>query len=81
MLRSTNGRMVIFNTGLLLPKTSKDTIGVSVMTLKAKGAMVESASIVPDEKLDEYAKFKTKTIPVAGSFAKDVKNPDQLSFI
>lgn len=81
MLRSTNGRAMIFNTGLLLPKTTKDTIGVSVMTLKAKGALVESATIVPEEKLSEYAKFKTKTIPVAGSFAKDVKNPDQLSLI
>lgn len=81
MLRSTNGRAMIFNTGMLLPKTTKDTIGVSVMTLKAKGALVESATVVSDEKLEELAKFRTKTIPVAGSFAKDIGNPDQMSLI
>lgn len=81
MLHTSNGRAMIFNTAMLLPKLSRDTIGVSVMTLKAKGAVVDSAVIISQDRLEELAKFKTKTIPVAGSFAKDMENPDQLSLI
>ena len=76
MLRTTNGRAMIFNTALLLPKAARDTIGVQCMTCKAKSA-VDRAFIVTDEQAEELKKYKSKTIPVAGSFAKD---PDQLSF-
>ena len=78
MLRSTNGRAIIFNTGMILPKSTRDSIGVQVMTLKAKSE-VESAYIVPDEKLAELSKFKTKTLPAAGSFVKGIDDPDQLT--
>lgn len=79
MLRSTNGRAIIFNTGMILPKTTRDTQGVQVMTLKAKSE-VESAHIVTAEKAAELAKFRTKTIPAAGPFAKGLEDPDQLTF-
>lgn len=79
MLRSTNGRAIIFNTGMILPKSTRDSIGVQVMTLKAKSE-VESAYIVPDEKHAELSKFKTKTLPAAGSFIKGIDDPDQLTF-
>lgn len=79
MLRSSNGRMIIFNTALLLPKATRDTIGVQAMTLKSK-AKVDKAFVVNEETLQELEKYKTKSIPVAGSFAKDVEDPDQLHF-
>lgn len=79
MLRSTNGRMIIFNTALLLPKSTRDTIGVQVMTLKAKST-VDKAFVVNEETLQELSKYTTKSIPVAGSFAKDVEDPDQFHF-
>ena len=79
MLRSTNGRMIIINTALLLPKSSRDTIGVQTMTLKAKST-VDKAFIVSEETLQELSKFTTKSIPVAGSFAKDIEDPDQIHF-
>lgn len=34
MLRSSNGKVIIFNTSLLNPKSTRDTIGVQTMTLK-----------------------------------------------
>ena len=81
MLRSTNGRAMIFDTALLLPKTTRDTQGVQVMTLKTKGALVEKAFILTAEQGERLAKYRSKTIPVAGSFAKDIPDPDQMSLI
>lgn len=77
MLKSSNNRVIIFNTGMLLPKASRDTIGVQALTLKSKNTL-EKAFIVDDETLKTMSKFKTKNIPVAGSFAKDMEDPDQL---
>lgn len=81
MLRSSNGRAMIFDTALLLPKASRDTIGVQVMTLKAKGSFVEKAFILSQEQADGLARYRSKTIPVAGSFAKDIPDPDQLTML
>ena len=81
MLRSTNGRAIIFDTALLLPKTTRDTQGVQVMTLKAKGAIVEKAFILSAEQADNLSKYRSKTIPLAGSFAKDIPDPDQMSIL
>ena len=78
MLRSTNGRAIIFNTGMILPKAARDTQGVQAMTLKAKSE-VESAHIISEEKAAELSKYRTKTLPAAGPFAKDLENPDQFS--
>lgn len=79
MLRSTNGRAIIFNTAMLLPKTTRDTIGVQAMTLKANST-VEKAFLLNNEISEDLEKYKTKTIPAAGSFAKDVDDPDQFHF-
>ena len=78
-MKSTNGRAIVFNSGMILPKTTKNTIGVSVMTLKAK-SLVESAYIVTDEMQENVARYRVKTIPAAGSFAKDLDDYDQITF-
>lgn len=80
MLRTTNGRAMIFDTSLLMPKASRETIGVQAMICKAKST-VEKAFILTDEKTAELSKYRSKTIPVAGSFAKDIEDPDQMSLI
>ncbi len=77
MLKSSNSRVVIFNTGMLLPKSSRDTIGVQAQTLKSKNTL-DKAFIVDDDTLKTLTKYKTKNIPVAGSFAKDMEDPDQM---
>ncbi|MBE6838270.1 MAG: topoisomerase IV [Ruminococcus sp.] len=79
LMKSTNGRAIVFNSGMILPKTTKNTIGVSVMTLKAK-SLVESAYIVTDEMQENVARYRVKTIPAAGSFAKDLDDYDQITF-
>lgn len=77
MLKSSNSRVIIFNTGMLLPKTSRDTIGVQAQTLKSKNTL-DKAFIVDDSMLKSMEKYKTKNIPAAGSFAKNLEDPDQL---
>lgn len=77
MLRSSNGRAILFNTGMILPKATKNTIGVQAMTLKAKGSFIDSAVIVSEEKAKELTKYRTKTLPAAGPFAKDLEDPNQ----
>ncbi|MBP1561041.1 MAG: topoisomerase IV [Oscillospiraceae bacterium] len=78
LMRSTNGRAIVFNTGMILPKSARDTIGVQVMTLKAK-ALVDNAYIVTEDMAESTAKFAVKNIPAAGSLAKDFTDPDQLT--
>lgn len=80
LLTTSNGRAVVFNTGMILPKNTRDTIGVQVVTLKAKAEVV-GAQTVPEEKKAEYSKYYVKTIPAAGSLAKDIADADQLSFL
>lgn len=80
LLTTSNGRAVVFNTGMILPKTTRDTIGVQVVTLKAKTEVV-GAQTVPEEKKADYSKYYVKTIPAAGSLAKDIADADQLSFL
>ena len=78
MTRSTNGRAIIFNTAMVSPKSTRDTIGVQVMTLKAKSTL-EKAYVVNEETVKELSKYKIKNIPAAGCFAKDVEDPDQIT--
>ena len=78
VLKSSNGRAVLFNSGMILPKTTRDTIGVAAMSLKAK-SVVECAFLVTDSIAEGVQKFRVKTIPAVGMFAKDLEDPDQLS--
>jgi DNA gyrase subunit A len=64
---------------MILPKSARDTIGVQIMTLKGK-ASIENAYIVTDEMVEDVKKYYVKSVPAAGSLAKDIKDPDQLSF-
>ena len=78
MLRSSQSRMLIFNTAMILPKTTRDSIGVQVMTLRGK-AVLADAAIVTDEQLATYAKYVAKNIPVTGGMAKDMEVIGQMT--
>ncbi len=78
MTRSTNGRVIVFNSAMVSPKTTRDTIGVQAMTLKAK-SLLEKAYVITEEKAKELSKYKVKNLPAAGGFAKDMEDPDQIT--
>ncbi|MCX7658173.1 MAG: DNA topoisomerase (ATP-hydrolyzing) subunit A, partial [Oscillospiraceae bacterium] len=79
LLISAKGKALVFNTGMLLPKAARDTIGVSVMSLK-KGDKVENAYEVSNEMEEQVEKYKVKNIPAAGIAAKELEDPNQLKF-
>lgn len=79
LVRSSNGRAIVFNTGMILPKSARDTIGVQVMTLKAK-AEVDNAYIVTEDMAENVQKYVVKNVPAAGNLAKDLEDPDQMKF-
>ena len=68
-LYSTDGRCAIFSTAQLLPKTTKNTQGVAVMTLKKK-AVLADAQLLTNSGIVNESRYRTKTIPSAGSLLK-----------
>ncbi|HAG12556.1 MAG TPA: topoisomerase IV [Ruminococcus sp.] len=79
MLRSSNNRAIVFNTAMLLPKSTRDSIGVQVMTLKAKGAVLDSAQVLNSEEFEAMQKYVVKNIPAAGGMAKDLEINGQMT--
>lgn len=79
VLCSTSGRMLILNTGALTPKSSKDTIGVSVMTQK-KNHKVEFMHHYEDGEFEKAWRFRTKNLPAAGALPTPADNTDQITF-
>ncbi len=79
LVKSTNGRAIVFNSGMILPKTTKNTIGVAAMTLKAK-SRVETAYVLTPDIAESVEKYRVKNIPAAGSFARDLEDFEQITF-
>ncbi len=80
VLESTSGRLLLINTGAISPKTTKDTQGISVMTMK-KGHILKT---VRDYKNGEFAKpyrYKTKNLPAAGALLSAEDTGEQMSLI
>lgn len=65
LLTSSAGRNLLVNTGAISPKSTKDTQGVSVMTLK-KGHRVQSVKQYIEGMLTNPKRYRTKTLPAAG---------------
>ena len=67
---STDGRAAIFSTAQLLPKTTRNTQGVAVMTLKKK-ATLRDAVLLTQSSIVNESRYRTKTIPSAGAVLKE----------
>ena len=68
-LTSSDGRVLIFNSAQLQPKTSRTTQGVNVMTLKAKRSVVK-AERLSDTGITNTARYRVKNLPGAGAILK-----------
>ena len=80
VMQSSAGRILLLNTGAISPKTTKDTQGVAVFTLK-KGHTV---SVVRDYVNGEFAKpyrYKTKTLPSTGALLSAEDAGEQMSLL
>lgn len=67
---SADGRAAIFSTAQLLPKTTRNTQGVAVMTLKKK-ATLRDAVLLTQSGIVNESRYRTKTIPSAGALLKE----------
>jgi DNA gyrase subunit A len=77
---STDNRCVIFSTAQLLPKTTRNTQGVSVMTLRKK-ATLDYAVAVETSGIVNLSRYRSKTIPAAGAILKDEDSQEkQIAF-
>ena len=77
---TTDSRAVIFSTAQLLPKTTRNTIGVSVVSLKKKAA-VSQVQKLSDCGIVNQSRYRSRNIPSAGSLLKEEDAPEkQISF-
>lgn len=79
IMRSTNGRILLLNSGALTAKTTKNNGGVAVMTQK-KGQRVFSATVYEENELVASHRHRARKLPAAGSLpSADEQKAEQLS--
>ena len=77
---STDSRAMICSTAQLLPKTTRNTQGVAVMTLKKK-ATLSHAVPLEESGMTNESRYRTKTLPSAGAILKSEDTSEkQISF-
>ena len=69
-LYSSDGRALVVSTALMSPKTTRNTIGVSVLTLRKK-AVLDRVMALDDSGIVNAARYRSKNIPAAGAVLKD----------
>lgn len=77
LISSTSGKYLILNTALVLPKSTRDTIGVNVMTQKRSCVVSEAKIFTPGELSMDY-KYRARKLPSAGAMLADGDNSAQL---
>jgi len=77
---TTDGRAAIFSTAQLLPKTTRNTQGVTVISLKKKAALSHAVRL-SESGIVNQSRYRTRTIPTAGALTKPEDAPEkQISF-
>ncbi len=77
---TSDSRAVIFSTAQLLPKTTRNTIGVSVVSLKKKAA-VSQVQLLKDCGIINQSRYRSRNIPAAGAPLKEEDASEkQISF-
>ena len=69
-LYTTDGRAAIVSTAQLLPKTTRNTQGVSVVSLKKKASLLRAAK-VEESGIVNQSRYRSRTIPTAGALLKE----------
>ena len=69
VLYSTEGRALIFSTAQLAAKTTRNTQGVAVLTLKKK-AVLDRAVPLEAAQIVNQSRYRTRTLPAAGALLR-----------
>ena len=73
---SSDGRVLIFNTAQLQPKSSRTTQGVNVMSQKEKRTL-EKALPLSQTSIVNTSRYRVKTLPGAGALLKNEDRTEQ----
>ena len=77
---TSDNRALIFSTAQLLPKTTRNTQGVAVVSLKKK-AVLTGVLPVEESGITNQSRYRTKTIPAAGALLKEEDSSEkQIAF-
>jgi len=78
---SSDGRVLIFNSAQLQPKTSRTTQGVNVMSLKPKRTLT-AARLLSETNIVNPGRYRVRSLPGAGALLKpEDTNEQQLSLL
>ncbi len=78
---STEGRCVVFHTASLNPKTTRNTQGVNVMTLKPK-YKVDKVLPLDRTHIQNAARYRARSLPVAGALLREEdRGEEQLTLL
>ena len=80
LLTSTAGRMLLLHTGAIAAKSTRNTQGVQVMTLK-KQHTLKSVDPYTDDMLTKPTRYRTKSLPAAGALPAADDVGEQLSLL
>ena len=78
VITSTAGRNLLVNTGAISAKTTKDTAGVNVLTLK-KYHKLQGARLYKEGEFAKPHRYRTKTLPAAGALLSADDTAEQLT--
>ena len=73
---STEGRCMVFHTASLNPKTTRNTQGVNVMTLKPK-YRVEKVLPLSETSIVNVARYRARSLPIAGALLKEADRGEE----
>ncbi|WP_458862555.1 DNA gyrase subunit A [Acidaminobacterium chupaoyuni] len=73
---SSAGRLLLFNTAAVAPKTTRSSLGVAVMTLK-KNQTVSRALLKEEAGIANEARYRTRNLPAAGATLREEDSPDK----
>ena len=77
---ATDNRVAVVSSAQLLPKTTRNTIGVTVMNLKKKASVVR-AELLTQSGIVNASRYRSRNIPTAGALLKEEDSAEkQISF-
>ena len=80
VLYTSDNRAAIFSTALLTPKTTRNTIGVTAVSLKKK-ALLTDAGLLEGSSIANPSRYRCRNIPTAGAILKEEDSQEkQITF-
>lgn len=80
VLESQGGRKLLFNSAVLLSKTTKNTQGIQVMTLKKKNDKIVSVHFYKEGEFEKEWRYRPKNLPAAGAVPSAADIGEQITF-